>query len=61
MKYLIHQQKQRVQPSHLESMVRIKKQVSAADATVDTAQGHEEAEGKEVAVVKMADAIIQPG
>ncbi len=51
----------RVWASHLKSTVCIKKQVSAADAAVDTAQGHEEAEGEEVTVVKVTHAVIQPG
>lgn len=42
----------------LKSVVRVEEQVSAADATVDTAQGHEEAEREEVAMVKMSYAII---
>lgn len=47
--------------SHLNGIVCIYEQVSATDATVDTAQGHEEAEGEEVTVVKVAHTVIQPG
>ena len=47
--------------SHLKSIVCIEEEVSATDATVDTAHGHEEAEGEEVAVVEMAHTVIQPG
>lgn len=47
--------------SHLKSVVRIQELVSATDAAVDTAQGHEEAKGEEVPMVKMAHAVIQPG
>lgn len=47
--------------SHLYSVIRVQKQVPATDATVDTAQGHEEAVGEEVAVVKVSHAVVQPG
>lgn len=47
--------------THLYSTVGLKKQVPAADAAVDAAQGHVQAEGEEVAVVEMAHAVVQPG
>lgn len=45
----------------LYSVVGVQKQVPAADAAVDTAHGHVDAEGEEVAMVEMAHAVIQPG
>lgn len=45
----------------LYSIVGIQKQVPAADAAVDAAQSHVEAEGVEVAMVEMADTVVQPG
>lgn len=47
--------------THLQSVVRIQEQVPTADAAVDTAQGHEEAEGEEVPMIKVSHAVIQPG
>lgn len=47
--------------SHLYSAVRLQKQVPAADAAVDAAQSHVEAEGEEVAMVEVAHAVVQPG
>lgn len=44
----------------LQCVVCFKEQVPATDATVNTAQGHGEAEGEEVTVVKMAHTVIQP-
>lgn len=46
---------------HLYSTVGLQKQVLAADAAVDAAQGHVQAEGEEVAVVEMAHTVVQPG
>lgn len=46
---------------HLDGAVGIQKQVLAADAAVDAAQGHVEAEAEEVAMVEMAHAVVQPG
>lgn len=46
---------------YLYSVVGVQKQVPAADAAVDTAHGHVDAEGEEVAMVEMAHAVIQPG
>lgn len=46
---------------YLYSVVGIQKQVPAADAAVDTAHGHVDAEGEEVAMVEMSHAVIQPG
>lgn len=45
----------------LHSIVGLKEHVPAVNTAVDTAQGHVEAEGEEVAVVKMADTVVQPG
>lgn len=47
-------------PSYLNGAIGIQKQVLAADAAVDAAQGHVEAEGKEVAMVEMSHAVVQP-
>lgn len=47
--------------THLQSVVCIQEQVPTADAAVDTAQGHEEAEGEEVPMIKVTYTIIQPG
>lgn len=47
--------------THLQSVVGIQEQVPTADAAVDTAQGHEEAEGEEVPMVKVSHTVIQPG
>lgn len=47
-----------VDKSHLKCIVSIKEQVSTTDATIDTSQGHEEAEGEEVTVVEVAHAVI---
>lgn len=46
---------------HLDRIVGVQKQVLAADAAVDAAERHEEAEGEEVAVVEVAHAVVQPG
>lgn len=46
---------------HLYSAVGLQKQFPAADAAVDAAQGHVQAEGEEVAVVEMAHTVVQPG
>lgn len=43
---------------YLYSVVGIQKQVPAADAAVDTAHGHVDAEGEEVAMVEMSHAVI---
>lgn len=45
---------------HLDSTVGLHKQVPAADAAVDAAQRHVEAEGVEVAMVEVAHAVVQP-
>lgn len=45
---------------HLDSTVGLQEHVSAADAAVDAAQSHVEAEGEEVAVVEMAHAVVEP-
>lgn len=47
--------------THLQSVVCIQEQVPTADAAVDTAQGHEEAEGEEVPMIKVSHTVIQPG
>lgn len=47
--------------AYLDRSVRIQEHVFGADAAVDAAHGHKEAEGKEVAVVEVAHAVIQPG
>lgn len=49
-----------IQP-HLNNAVGLQKQVPAADAAVDAAQRHVQAEGEEVAVVEMAHTVVQPG
>ena len=46
---------------HLYSAVGLQKQFPAADAAVDAAQCHVQAEGEEVAVVEMAHTVVQPG
>lgn len=46
---------------YLNGTVGIQKQVLAADATVDTAKGHVEAEGEEVTMVEMSHTVVQPG
>lgn len=46
---------------HLYGAVGLQKQFPAADAAVDAAQGHIQAEGEEVAVVEMAHTVVQPG
>lgn len=46
---------------HLYSTVGIQKQAPAADAAVDAAQRHVQAEGEEVAVVEMSHTVVQPG
>lgn len=46
---------------HLYGAVRLQEQVPAADAAVDAAKGHVDAEGEEVAVVEMTDTVVQPG
>lgn len=46
---------------HLYNTVGIQKQALAADAAVDAAQGHVQAEGEEVAVVEMSNTVVQPG
>lgn len=46
---------------HLYLTVGIQEQVLAADAAVDAAQGHVEAEGEEVAVVEVSHTVVQPG
>lgn len=46
---------------YLHGAVGLQKQVPAADAAVDAAQRHVEAEGEEVAVVEVAHAVVQPG
>lgn len=46
---------------HLYSSVSIQKQAPAADAAVDAAQSHVQAEGEEVAVVEMSNTVVQPG
>lgn len=48
-------------PHHLDGAVGIQKQVLAADAAVDAAQGHVEAEAEEVAMVEMSHTVVQPG
>lgn len=48
-------------PHHLDGAVGIQEQVLAADAAVDAAQGHVEAEGEEVAMVEMSHTVVQPG
>lgn len=45
----------------LYRVVGVQEQVPAADAAVDAAEGHVQAEWKEVAVVEVAYAIVQPG
>lgn len=47
--------------SHLYGIVGLQKQVPAADAAVDAAQGHVQAEGEEVAMVEVAHTVVQPG
>lgn len=47
--------------THLYGTVGLQEQVPAADAAVDAAQGHVQAEGEEVAMVEMTHAVIQPG
>lgn len=47
--------------AHLDGGVSLQKQVPAADAAVDAAEGHVEAEGEEVAMVEVAHAVVQPG
>lgn len=47
--------------SHLHSVVGVQKHVPAADAAVQAAHGHVEAEGEEVAMVEMTHTVIQPG
>ena len=42
------------------STISIQEKVPATDAAVDTAQGHGDTEAEEVALVKMADTVIQP-
>lgn len=51
--------KQKTLP-HLYGIVGLLKQVPAADAAVDAAKGHVEAEREEVAVVEMAHTVVQP-
>lgn len=46
---------------HLDGAIGVQKQVLAADAAVDAAQGHVEAEGEEVAMVEMSHTVVQPG
>lgn len=46
---------------HLYGVVSLQKQVPAADAAVDAAQGHVEAEGEEVTMVQVAHTVVQPG
>lgn len=48
-------------PHHLDGAVGVQKQVLAADAAVDAAQRHVEAEGEEVAMVEMSHTVVQPG
>lgn len=44
--------------AYLDGIVSFYEHVFGADAAVDTAHGHIKAKGKEVAVVKMTDAVI---
>ena len=46
---------------HLDNAVCIQEQLLAAEAAVEAAQGHVEAEGEEVAMVEMAHTVVQPG
>lgn len=45
---------------HLYGAVGIQEEVPAADAAVDAAQSHVEAEGEEVALVEVANAVVEP-
>lgn len=45
---------------HLYGAVGIQKEVPAADAAVDAAQGHVEAEGEEVALIEVANTVVEP-
>lgn len=45
---------------HLYGTVGIQKEVPAADAAVDAAQGHIEAEREEVALIEVANAVVEP-
>lgn len=51
----------KVKERYLHCVVRLQKQVPAADAAVHAAQRHVEAEGEEVAMVEMAHTVVQPG
>lgn len=45
----------------LNGAVGVDEHASGAEAAVDAAHGHEEAEAEEVAVVAVADAVVEPG
>jgi len=45
-------------PAHLDGCVGVPKHLPAADAAVDAAHGHEQAEGEEVAVVVVSHAVV---
>lgn len=55
----MNHQRQPVDP-HLYGAVGIQKEVPAADAAVDAAQGHVEAEGEEVALIEVAHTVVEP-
>lgn len=47
--------------SHLDGVVGIQERFLTADAAVDAAQRHVQAEGEEVPMVEMTHAVVQPG
>lgn len=62
LKFLVCNVNHQQQPGapHLYGAVGIQEEVPAADAAVDAAQGHVEAEGEEVALIEVANAVVEP-